>query len=122
MIDAARLLQTFLELVRIDNPSGHETAMAQEVMARLRELALSPQQDAKGNVITAVPGRGEPLLLGAHLDSVAPAAGKEPIVADGYVRSAGTTVLGSDDLAGVAAILEGVRSVISTPGGHRAAE
>ena len=122
MIDTERLLQSFLQLVKIDNPSGQEREMAQAVMGRLRELGLDPRQDAKGNVITIVPGRGEPLLLNAHLDSVAPAVAKQAVVADGFVRSAGSTVLGSDDLAGVAAILEGVRSAMEAPEGHRAAE
>ena len=122
MIDAGRLLQSFCELVRIDNPSGQEAAMARAVMERLRELGLQPEQDARGNVIAVLPGRGEPMLLNAHLDSVAPAVGKQPVVADGIVRSAGPSVLGSDDLAGVAAILEGVRAAIDTVDNHRAAE
>lgn len=122
MIDAARLLQTFLALVRIDNPSGQEAQMAQAVLEQLRALGLNPEQDAKGNIIAAVPGKGEPLLISAHLDSVAPAVGKVPVVADGFVRSTGDTVLGSDDLAGVAAILEAVRSVLEAGEAHRAAE
>ena len=122
MINADRLLESFLTLARIDNPSGQEAAMAAEVMVRLRELGLEPQQDSKGNVIAAVPGWGEPLLLSAHLDSVAPAVGKQPFVDDGVVRGDGTTVLGADDLAGVTAILEGLRSAMEAPGSHRAAE
>jgi tripeptide aminopeptidase len=122
MIDSERLLQSFLSLVRIDNPSRQEARMAEAVMRHLRELGLAPEQDAKGNVIAAVPGRGEPLLLSAHLDSVAPANGKAPVVENGIVRSEGATVLGADDLAGVAAILEAVRSVTAGGDGHRAAE
>lgn len=129
MIDRDVLVRTFMDLVRIDNPSGHESEMAQVVMQRLRELDLEPQQDAKGNVIAVLPGRGEPLLLlSAHLDSVAPAVGKRPVVEDGIIRSAGDTVLGSDDLAGVSAILEGVSAILEgvrsarQRGNNRAAE
>lgn len=111
----------FTSLVQVDNPSGQEQAMAQAVIARLRALGLEPQQDAKGNVIAPVPGEGEPLLLSAHLDSVAPAVGKRPVVADGIVRSSGDTVLGADDLAGVSAILEAVQAARAN-GKHRAAE
>src|SRR3712207_5933928 len=111
MINTQRLLDLFLELVRVDNPSGQEARMAQAVIARLRELGLDPWQDATGNVVTAGPGRGEPLLLNAHLDSVAAAVGKVPVVRDGVVYSSGDTVLGADDLAGVAAILEAINSV-----------
>jgi len=122
MINSDRLLENFVTLVQIDNPSGQEQAMAQAVMGILRERGLDPQQDAKGNVITRVPGEGPPLLLSAHLDSVAPAIGKQAVVADGIVRSAGDTVLGSDDLAGVAAILEAVYATLEANTSHRAAE
>ncbi len=122
MIKTDRLLDTFLTLVRVDNPSGQEQAMAQTVIGMLRDLGLQPEQDAKGNVITRVPGEGEPLLLSAHLDSVAPAVGKCPIVDGALVRSSGDTVLGADDLAGVAAIIEGVQAHIEQNGTYRAAE
>ena len=122
MIDTDRLLQTFLALSRIDNPSKHEDAMASAVMTRLRELGLKPEQDAKGNIIAALEGQGEPLLLNAHLDSVAPAVGKAPVVDGDVVRSSGDTVLGADDLAGVAAILEGIQSALGHPASVRAAE
>ena len=121
MIDEQRVLQTFLELVRIDNPSGQEQQMAAAVVDRLRALGLSPEQDAKGNIVARLDGDDEPLLLAAHLDSVAPASGKRPIVENGIVRSAGDTVLGSDDLVGVTAILEGARAALAN-GHHRAAE
>lgn len=122
MINEARLLATFTELVEVDNPSGQEAAMARRVMGLLQAEGLTPVQDAKGNIITVVPGAGAPLLLSAHLDSVAPATGKRAVVRDGVVYSAGDTVLGADDLAGLAAILEAVRAVRSNGAQHRAAE
>ncbi|HEY0739219.1 MAG TPA: M20/M25/M40 family metallo-hydrolase [Herpetosiphonaceae bacterium] len=122
MIKTDRLLDTFLTLVRVDNPSGQEQAMAQTVIGMLRERGLQPEQDAKGNVIARVPGQGEPLLLSAHLDSVAPAVGKNPVVDGDFVRSSGDTVLGADDLAGVTAILEAVTAHLEANNGHRAAE
>jgi tripeptide aminopeptidase len=56
------------------------------------------------------------------MDSVAPCRNVRPVVNKSQVRSSGDTVLGADDLAGVAAILEGVRATLErgTPG--RAAE
>lgn len=121
MIDEQRVLQTFLDLVMIDNPSGQEQQMAAAVIERLQALGLEPEQFTNGSVLARLAGDGEPLLLSAHLDSVAPAVGKRPIVENGIVRSAGDTVLGSDDLVGVTAILEGVRAAQSG-GRHRAAE
>lgn len=122
MINTDRLVQTFTTLAQIDNPSGQEQAMAHAVMAHLRLLGLEPEQDVKGNVVARLPGEGAPLLLNAHLDSVAPAIGKQPVVEDGIIRSAGATVLGADDLAGVSAILEGVQAVQEHAEPHRAAE
>jgi tripeptide aminopeptidase len=122
MINTDRLVQTFTTLAQIDNPSGGEQAMAHAVIAHLQVLGLEPEQDAKGNVIADVPGAGEPLLLSAHLDSVAPAVGKQPVVEDGVIRSAGDTVLGADDLAGVSAILEAVQAAREGSAAHRAAQ
>lgn len=122
MINHERLLDTFLALARIDNPSGHEQQMAAAVIGVLRERGLEPVQDAKGNIVCRVPGQGDPLLLSAHLDSVSPAEGKRPVVEDGVVRSAGDTVLGADDLAGVASILEAVTAARESGAAHRAAE
>ena len=122
MIDTDRLVQTFLSLSRIDNPSKQEAAMVAEVMRRLTALGLEPTQDSKGNVIAVLAGEGEPLLFNAHLDSVNPAVGKAPVMDGDIIRSSGDTVLGADDLAGVAAILEGVQSAMSKGTGVRAAE
>src|SRR5689334_23109631 len=122
MINPERLLATFLDLVRIDNPSGDEAAIAAHIRGLLEALGLEVEEDGVHNLLARVPGQGEPLLLNAHMDSVAPCHGVRPLVADGVVRSSGDTVLGADDLAGVAAIIEGVRATLERGGPHRAAE
>jgi len=116
MINEQRLVQTFLELVQIDSPSGDEQAIAECVAEKFRALGAQVKIDALYNVLARVPGRGvkqgaKPLFLNAHTDNVAPARGIKPIVAGGQIASDGTTVLGADDLAGVAAILEAVASL-----------
>jgi len=122
MINHDRLLATFLDLVRVDNPSGGEATIAAHIRGLLEAIGLAVEEDAVHNLLARVPGEGEPLLLNAHMDSVAPCRGVRPLVADGVVRSSGDTVLGADDLAGVAAIIEGVRSTLERGGPHRAAE
>lgn len=122
MVNTERLLATFLDLVQIDNPSGGEGPIAAQISQLLESLGLTVEHDALHNLIARVPGEGAPLLLNAHMDSVAPCHGVRPIVADGVVRSSGDTVLGADDLAGVAAILEGLRARLEQGGPHRAAE
>jgi tripeptide aminopeptidase len=64
-----------------------------------------------GNLIAILPGTapGMRLVLSAHMDTVEPGRGIEPVVEGGIVRSAGDTVLGGDDKSGIAAILEAVR-------------
>jgi tripeptide aminopeptidase len=123
MINQQRLVQTFLDLVQIDSPSGDESAIAEFVAARLRDLGAEVQVDGMFNVTAKLPGYGvkqnaKPLFLNAHTDNVAPARGIKPIVAGGQIASDGTTVLGADDLAGVTAILEGVRSLVEDKKKH----
>jgi len=111
-----RLLDTFLEAVRIDSPSGEEATFARWCADRLAALGCEVRIDAtagltgsdSGNVIAelAPTAVGDTLVLSAHLDTIGPGRGIEPVVEGGVVRSAGDTVLGADDKAGVAAILE----------------
>jgi len=64
-----------------------------------------------GNLICRLPGADDlpPLMLNAHLDTVEPGQGIEPRVLNGTLRSAGDTILGADDKAGVTAILEALQ-------------
>jgi tripeptide aminopeptidase len=114
--DGSRLLGTFLEAVRMDSPTGEEAAFARWCVGRLAALGCDVRVDDtaratgsdSGNVIAelAATAAGSTVVLSAHLDTVEPGRGIEPVVEDGVVRSAGDTVLGSDDKAGIAAILE----------------
>lgn len=113
MINRDRLVQTFLDLVAIDSPSGDENAIAAELERRLAELGVKPSQDAAGNVIARLAGEGDAVLLSAHMDTVEPGRGIRPVW-DGpdIIRSDGTTILGADNKAGCAVILEAVASVM----------
>ena len=107
------LVQTFCSLVRIDSESGDEACFIAHLKTLFeRELGATCRLDAYGNLIARVPGRGstrtEPVLLGAHADTVKPGKAISPVVRDGVIRSGGDTILGADDKAGIAEILEGV--------------
>ena len=121
MIDRERLVKTFCDLVRIDSPSGEEDAAAIDLMERLRTLGFSPVRDDYGNVI-AGDGGPDPLLLSAHLDTVEPGRGIKPIVNADRIVSDGTTILGGDCKAGVAAILEALTSIREDGTAHRPIE
>ena len=109
MIDRKRLVKTFCDLARIDSPSGEEETVAIELVSRLEALGLSVQRDSYGNVI-ANDGRSGPLILSAHMDTVEPGRGINPTVEGERIVSDGSTILGGDCKAGVAAILEALES------------
>jgi tripeptide aminopeptidase len=119
LIDETRLVQTFLDLVAIDSPSGHEEAIGEELMTRLAALGGQVVRDEHGNVIARWPeGPGEWLLLSAHMDTVGEDRGIRPQVRDGVIYSDGTTILGSDDKSGIVAILEAIRSLREARAAH----
>ena len=65
---------------------------------------------------------GEPLFFCAHLDTVPPTAAIEPVVEDGIVRNAAGTILGADDKAAVAAMLEAARAIVAEGRPHAGIE
>jgi tripeptide aminopeptidase len=124
----ARVLGTFLDLVRIDSASGEEGRLAGFLADELAALGLRVDFDATaettgsdtGNLIAELEGTvpAATLVLSAHMDTVEPGRGVEPSVVDGVVRSAGDTVLGADDKAGIAAILETLRRLGESDAPH----
>lgn len=119
MVDRNRLLRTFLELVQIEGSSGSEGPVAEYVIAHLTAAGCPAERDGYGNVIARIPGTGElALLLNAHLDTVQPCVGVRPVVSGDEIRSEGATILGADNRAGVAVILEIVASLSSRPEDH----
>src|SRR4051812_22589520 len=67
-------------------------------------------------------GEGEPLFLCAHLDTVPPTAAIEPVVEDDVVRNAAGTILGADDKAAVAVMLEATRRLLAENRAHAGVE
>lgn len=122
MIERERILQTFLKLARISSPSGHEEQVAAAITAHLANLGVACENDEHGNLLARVPGVGEPLLLTAHMDTVVPCDHVQPVVRDGVVYSDGSTILGGDDKAGVAIILEVVEALLRDGVAHRPLE
>ena len=122
MINKERLLSTFLDYVRIDSESTHEGAMAARIAEDLKAIGCEIYVDQTmeltgsetGNVYCTLPGTvpGEPILLSAHMDTVVPGVGVEPVIEDGVIRSKGDTVLGGDDKSGVVAIVEALRTIV----------
>jgi len=116
------VIQTFLDIVQIDSPTGHEEAMSKYIYDRLISYGLKPTIDKEDNVHARFTGEStlEPIFINAHLDTVEPGVGVNPHIDDeGFVRSDRTTVLGADNKSSVAATLEAVKKLIDTKVSHR---
>lgn len=112
MLNRRRLLDTFYQLLRINSPSGEESTIAAHVAKLLTGLGASVRSDATGNVLAFFSGDGEPVLLSAHLDTVASTAGLVIVERDGVISSDGSTIVGADDKAGLAALLEAMSTTV----------
>jgi len=126
MINKKRLLATFLNYASIDSESNHEKNMCDHICKQLAEMGYSFKQyqplskyPSDGYTIgVTVEGDStkEGLVLSAHLDTVIPGKNIKPqLCEDGYIRSDGTTVLGSDDKSGVASLMELLRTLRRRP-------
>ena len=123
-----RILDTFLDLVRIDSPVRSERQVAQYCAARFSEAGAATTFDESevitgsdtGNLIATLPGREceGVVILSAHMDCVDPCIGVTPVIEDGVVRSCGQTVLGADDKAGIAVIIGAVRALADSSEPH----
>jgi tripeptide aminopeptidase len=121
---APDVLSLFLELAALPSPPGEERAVADRVLDYLAALGLDADEDGAGatvgsrmgNVFCRLEprgGSGAPLFFCAHLDTVPPEAGIEPVVGeDDVVRNGAGTILGADDKSAVAAMLEAAARLV----------
>ena len=121
-LNKKRLLDTFLKLARIDSEFGKEKQIQDVLVTELKKLGASVRVDhagktyktnAQGNVIATLPGsiKSKPFVLFAHMDTVSPGSNVQPVVKKDCVTSNGKTILGGDDKAGIAVILEVLRTL-----------
>lgn len=128
-INEARLVESFLRLGAINSPPLHEGEIAGILESALRELGFSVVRDGAGreiggetgNIIAtkkgSIPG-AVPILLSAHMDTVVPTDGWGYRIEDGIIHSNGNTILGADDKAALASILETMRVIDETAMPH----
>ena len=113
-INADRLLRTFVDILSVDSYWGNEDRVVAILKPLLEEAGMTCTQDEIGNLIGKWPAKGKqsmPIMLNAHMDTVQPTPGMCPRVKSDAVYSDGSSVLGADDKAGVAAIVEAVLAV-----------
>lgn len=121
MINKDRLVKNFMALVQVDSETRDEAEISKVLTKRFGDLGLQVEEDdtaavtghGAGNLFAAlVPAEGQggkPIFFTSHMDTVTPGKGIKPqLDNDGYIRSDGTTILGADDKAGIAAMLEAI--------------
>ena len=122
MINQQRLSEEFARLAAINSPPLKESAIASYLAGRLQQLGAKVCFDDAaeltagevGNLVAkfaAVGKTTDPLLFSVHMDTVEPGGQVEPVLRDGVFYSAGDTVLGADDKAGIAELIEALEVV-----------
>lgn len=106
-VNKDRLVETFGKLIRIDSPPGEEKLLSDALHDKFKSMGFKTYQDDNHNLLVKVPGRGNiPFLLSAHMDVVEPCRNIQPVIRGDKIMSAGNTVLGADDKAAIAYIIE----------------
>ena len=129
-MDCERLFQRFVRYITCSSESFHERAFCLMMEQELMSLGLQVERQEIGakigsdgwNIHAFLPGTGEPLLLCAHLDTMPPGVGIQPVLANGDIRSSGDTILAADDKAGIAALMEAVTMLVESGTTHRPVE
>jgi len=117
MINEKRLVESFMELVKIDSISREERNLADFLIEKLEDFGLDVIVDQagekvksnSGNIIARLKGnikKATPIMFSAHMDTVVPGKNIEPICEGKKIVSSGKTILGADDKAAIAALLE----------------
>jgi len=131
--EAPDVVTLFTELAALPSPPGEEREVADRVTAYLRDLGVEVAEDDAGPRIGSDAGNlycrleptdegGTPLFFCAHLDTVPPDGPIEPVLEEGIVRNAARTILGADNKAAVAVMLEATRRVLSEGRPHAGVE
>ena len=121
-----RLIDLFLQLAAINAPSGAEKPVADFIRTFLADLEVSIKEDEahvpgggdSGNLICRIGGGGEVVLL-AHMDTARPTEELKAQVHADRITSDGTTILGADNRAGVAALLCALEQASHSPGAFK---
>lgn len=116
-INTKRLFKMFKDMAEISSPSWKEGAMISYLKKIARHHGFKaetyPCKDSF-NLLLRIKGSDpskKKLLFSAHTDTVTPCDNIKIVEDDKTFKSDGTTILGGDDKAGIAAILEALITV-----------
>lgn len=119
-VNEKRLVKEFIELVKIDSETKQEAEISSILKDKFTHLGLDVVEDnsmektghASGNLICTLKGNiegADPIYFTSHMDTVVPGKNIVPSIQEGYLVSDGSTILGADDKAGIAAMIESIR-------------
>ena len=122
MVNKKRLVESFMELVKIDSISREERNLADFLIEKLENFGLEVTVDQagekaksnSGNIIARFKGNikeATPIMFSAHMDTVVPGKNIKPVYEGDKILSSGKTILGADDKAAIAALLEALRII-----------
>ncbi len=128
-----RLYEIFHELTAIYSPTLGERSFCVLLKDKLSALGVFCEEDVIGTQIGGNCGNlygflagdlsGQPILFSAHMDTVEPASGKESYLhEDGRITAGGATILGADDVSGIAVVLEALTRLRETGTPYRSIE
>jgi tripeptide aminopeptidase len=117
--EKARLAETFVRLCEIESPAGRELQVARALRADLEELGLEVLEDGSaretgaecGNLLARLPSAdaNRTVMLGAHIDTVPLTDRIEVDCSEGVFMNRHDAILGADNKAAVAMLLEVAR-------------
>ena len=116
-VNTERLTSTLIDLCRIPSPSGYELKIAEYIRNYAAEFGLNVKEDEAGtklgstcgNISISIPGdKRESIFLSSHMDTVkVPDVEEIPLIrTKDRLQTDGSSILGGDDKAGIAAALE----------------
>jgi tripeptide aminopeptidase len=122
MINKNRLINRFIKYVKVDSLSKKEAKFAMLLRKELSGMGIRSFEDKAGrhfggdcgNLYAFIKGKiidAPRILLNAHIDTVMPGNNIKPRIRKGRIVSDGTTILGADNKAGVAVIMEVLKTL-----------
>lgn len=112
MINQKRLIKTFFDFVKVYSPSGNEDRFADISVKYLTDTGVKiVKKDKFGNVYARINGKGKPVFFAFHMDTVEPSRNIKPLIKNGYIVSDGKTILGADNKAPIACVLEMIKII-----------
>ena len=112
-INRERLVEYFINLVKISSPSWKEEKVIEYIINVVNKykngVEIKKYKCGESyNLLIRLSGNSGtmPVLFSAHMDTVIPCENVTPVISETKIISDGTTILGADDKAAIAVFLE----------------